>query len=206
MRLTIPRQPQPHALPRNLTIPQPILPATPIQLPRRILTPTARALRKNNILITHLRRKPALDKRRRILGQILVELALRIRLVDFLDEEGELVVGADDGLQVGDVGAVAVVFLELRDYGVGEGDADVVDGGRGGWGGGFGVCGRRAVDVGSVDADGVGELDGREGLQVLEECVWDVGEVDLLAAEELRKRVSWIELSRDARGFRAYLL
>ena len=38
-----------------------------------------------------------------------------------------------------------------------EREGEVVDCGLGGWGG------RVAVDVGFVDADGVGEFDGREG-------------------------------------------
>ena len=87
--------------------------------------------------------------------------------MDFLHEQGELVVGTDDGLQIADVRAVAVEFVELRDDCVGERDADVVDGWCRGWIGGLRVGGGCAVDVGRIYADCVGELDGWEWLEVL---------------------------------------
>ena len=110
-------------------------------------------------------------------------------MVDFLDQECEIVVGGYYAFEVAEVRFAGVEAGELWDQGVGEGDADVVDCCLGWWGGRCGgVCGGvggRAVDVGFVDADCVGELDRGEGVEVWEEEVGDVGEVDGLFAEEL---------------------
>lgn len=54
--------------------------------------------------------------------------------------------------------------------GVGESDADVVDGGCRGFGVAFAVGGWG--DVGFVDANGVVEFDGRQGAEVWLEDVW----------------------------------
>jgi hypothetical protein len=141
MSLTLPRKPKSNTLPSNLTAPKPTLTTLSPLLTRAFLTePTASSapssLRQNNLEITLLGRNPPLDKACRILGQILVKLALRVGLVELLHEEGEVVVGADDGLQVCEVGFRGGVFVDVVGGWVGEGDSDVVDG----WGGGFGFA------------------------------------------------------------------
>ena len=81
-----------------IRIPKTFRPTLPIKLTRRIFTSTSHALRKYDILVPHLRRKPALDERSRILGKVVIELPLRIGLVDLLNEQCQVVVGADDSL------------------------------------------------------------------------------------------------------------
>ena len=76
----------------------------------------------------------------------------------------------------------AVEVLERGGQGVGEGDAEVVDGGF--------AWVRGVVDVVFVDADGVGEFEGREGMQMWLEEVRDVGEVEGVFVEELGVEVS----------------
>ena len=61
-----------------------------------VFASTSRGLCQNDFQIALLAACPALDERRWILRQIVVELALRVRLVEFLHEQGEVVVCADD--------------------------------------------------------------------------------------------------------------
>ena len=61
---------------------------------------TPGSLRKDDFEIALLRRDPSLDEAGRVFGQVLVKLAFRVGLVEFLHEEGEVVVSTDDGLQV----------------------------------------------------------------------------------------------------------
>jgi hypothetical protein len=141
MSLTLPREPKTHALPSNLAAPKPTLTTLPPLLTRAFFAestaPSAPGgLRENDLKIALLGRHPSLDEAGGILGKVLVELAFRVGLVELLNEEGEVVVGADDRLQVCEVGFRGGVFVDVVGGWVGEGDADVVDG----WGGGFGFA------------------------------------------------------------------
>jgi hypothetical protein len=132
MTLTLPRKPKPHTLPSNLAPPKPTLTTLPPLFTRALFAEAAApsapgGLRENDLQIPLLRRNPPLNKARRIFRQILVKLALRVCLVEFLHEQCEVVVGADDGLQVREVGFRGGVFVDVVGGWVGEGDADVVD-------------------------------------------------------------------------------
>ena len=138
MSLTLPREPKPNTLPSNLTPPKPTLATLPPLLPSALLAqpttaPTPRSLGQNNLEIALLRRNPALDEARGVPGQVVVELALGVGLVELLDEQGEVVVCANDGLQVCEVGFRGGVFVDVVGCWVGVGDADVVVGGGGGF-------------------------------------------------------------------------
>jgi hypothetical protein len=95
---------------------------------------------------------------------------------DGLDEGGELLVEEADFLEGGGVLRVLDEGEEAGAEGVVDGDADVVDGG----GGGF-------VEV-FVDADRVGEFDGREGAEVRGEVLVEVGDVACFAGDYLHGR------------------
>jgi hypothetical protein len=141
MSLTLPREPKTHALPSNLTAPKPTLTTLPPLLTRALFAestaPSAPGgLRENDLEIALLGRHPSLDKAGGVLGQIFVKLAFRVGLVQLLHKKGEVVVGADDRLQVCEVGFRSGVFVDVVGGWVGEGDTDVVDG----WSGGFGFA------------------------------------------------------------------
>jgi hypothetical protein len=95
---------------------------------------------------------------------------------DGLDEGGELLVEKADFLEGGGVLRVLDEGEEAGAEGVVDGDADVVDGG----GGGF-------VEV-FVDADRVGVFDGREGAEVRGEVFVEVGDVACFAGDYLHGR------------------
>lgn len=187
----LPRQPQADTLPRQSATPNTILPTLPELLILPILTTTSRRLRQEDLQVTLLAARPALHETRRILGQVLVELALSVRLVDFLHEECDLVVDADDSLQVLQV---RLLVLDLGHGGferVGQWDADVVYCVGGGLG--VGVVGGR--DVGLVDANGVLEFYWiqREKMRVDE--IGNVGEVDFVFVEELGVALAFSHLT-----------
>lgn len=109
MRLALPREPKANTLPGDLAAPKPTLATLPPLFTRAFLaepaaSPAPSGLCKNDLEIALLRRDPSLDEAGRIFGQVLVELAFRVCLVELLDKKGQIVVGADDGLQVCKVG------------------------------------------------------------------------------------------------------
>lgn len=109
MSLALPREPQANALPGDLAAPQAAFAALPPFFAGTFFADATAAattggLCKDNFQIALLRRDPALDEAGGVLGQVLVELAFGVCLVELLDQEGKVVVGADDGLQVCEVG------------------------------------------------------------------------------------------------------
>ena len=109
MSLALPCEPETNTLPGDLAAPKPALATLPPFFTRAFFaepaaSSTPGSLRKDDFEIALLRRDPSLDEAGRVFGQVLVKLAFRVGLVEFLHEEGEVVVGADDGLEVCEVG------------------------------------------------------------------------------------------------------
>lgn len=109
MSLSLPRQPQTDTFSCDLAAPESALATFPPLFARAFFAETSAAaaacgFREYDFQIALLRGDPALDEAGRVLGEVLVELALGVCLVEFLDQQGEVVVHADDGLEVGEVG------------------------------------------------------------------------------------------------------
>lgn len=155
MRLLPLRKPQSHALPRVLTPPHTAPATAPKFLTRRILSTTSRLLRKDNLQIPLLTTRPALQEIRGILGEVLEEFALRVRVVQFLHQQCKIVIRSDDGFEVWNVRFAALEVLQGTWKGVGEGDAEIIDGRL-----------AAGVDVVLIDANGVVELEWWQGVKV----------------------------------------
>lgn len=109
MSLALPREPQANALSGDFAAPQATFTALPPFFAGAFFADATAAattggLCKDDFQIALLGGDPALDEAGGVLGEVLVELAFGVRLVEFLHQEGEVIVGADDGLQVCEVG------------------------------------------------------------------------------------------------------
>lgn len=83
--LIVPRKPKPHALLRQVSSPNTISATTTELLIRGILATAASGFGENDFEVSLLAADPSLDERGWVLGEVIVELALGIGLVDLLD-------------------------------------------------------------------------------------------------------------------------
>lgn len=169
------RQQHIHTLPRIRRIPNTLPPAPPPLIPRA-LSLRPRRLPQYNLQIPLLRAQPSPHEPDRVIAHARQERVLGLVRRDRLHDDPQVLVNVGDAAEGGGVLRAVDEGGEARAERVVDGDAHVVDGwGRGGGGG---------VE-GFVDADGVGEGERGEGLEVAGDVVVEEGDVAGVFVDDL---------------------